>query len=485
MKQRDLRLSRRSILKSIGGLAISLPLARSLAMAQSETATGPIKRVVFICGESGGSSPWWRPRGGETDFTIDFDGAVLRPLAPLRSKLLILNGVGNYAAAFGVENHEARSTTFTAWANSKPGEPNFARGPSVDRAIIRELQETRPLYAMIGGDGGPGSEYYYAGPGYPISAVGTPGRIFDALFGDYAPPTQDTSLLALQEYRRSLVQLQIADAKLLRQRLGADAQMRLDQYLMTLEGQLDALAVKPIATLPIPVPTRPQGLPDYKKHIAIEGPYDHYTKDLDLIADGLILGLTQVACLKIHHGNVEDGFVGKPVDTYDNRGGRIGSMTIMDYHQHVAHAQLVGDRYAGLAPQLMVRDCHTVVAKAVARFLLRLDATREADGSTVLDNTLVVWTTQLADQASHFSGRLPYVLAGGLGEKMGTFKMGRFVDYAPGGVQEITQLRAENCPVAHHRLLNSVQKTFGVQQDVFGENLNRERCMGYLPRATG
>jgi hypothetical protein len=462
-----------------------MPLARSLAMAQSENATGPIKRVVFICGETGGSSAWWRPRGGETDFSIEFDGAVLKPLAALRSKLLILNGVGNYAAAFGVENHEARSTTFTAWANSKPGEPNFARGPSVDRAIIAQLQETRPLYAMIGGDGGPGSEYYYAGPGYPISAVGTPPRIFDALFGDYAPPTQDTSLLALQEYRRSLVQQQIEDATVLRKRLGPEAQVRLDQYLMTLQGHLDALVIKPAVTLPIAVPTKPVDLPDYKKHIAIEGPYDHYTRDLDLIADGLILGLTQVACLKIHHGNVEDGFVGKPVETYDGKGLRTGSMTIMDYHQHVAHAQLIGDQFSNLAPQLMVRDCHSVVAKAVARFLMRLDAIREADGSTVLDNTLVVWTTQLGDQASHFSGRLPYVLAGGLGEKMGTFKMGRFVDYAPGGAQEITQLRAENCAVAHHVLLNSIQKTFGVQQDVFGENLNPERCMGYLPRATG
>lgn len=485
MKNRDLRLSRRSILKSIGGLAVSVPLSRSLAMAQSEGTSGPAKRVVFICGESGGSSLWWRPRGGETDFDIEFDGAVLKPLAALRSKLLILNGVGNYAAAFGVENHEARSTTFTAWANSKPGEPNFARGPSVDRAIIRQLQESRPVYATIGGEGGPGSEYYYAGPGFPISAVGTPARIFDALLGQYMPPTQDASVLALHEYRKSLVQQQIADASLLRKRLGPEAQVRLDQYLTTLQGHLDALTAKPEVILPIPLPTRPLAIPDYKQHIPIGGPYDHYTKDMDLIADGLILGTTQVACLKINHGNVEDGFVGKPVDTYDANGVKAGSMTITDYHQHVAHAQLIGDRFASLAPQLMVRDCHTVVAKAVARFLMRLDAVRELDGSTVLDNTLVVWTTQLGDQASHFSGRLPYVLAGGLGEKMGTFKMGRFVDFVPGGIQEVGQLRAVDCAVTHHVLLNSIQKTFGVQADVFGENLNPIRCMGYLPRAVG
>jgi hypothetical protein len=482
---RHLRLSRRSILKSIGGLAVSMPLARSLAMAQSEGDSGPAKRVVFICGESGASSLWWRPRGGEKDFDIEFEGAVLKPLAPLRSKLLILNGVGNFAAAFGVENHEARATTFTAWANSKPGEPNFARGPSVDRAIIRALQENRPLYAMIGGEGGPGSEYFYAGPGYPIGAVGTPIRIFDALFGGYNPPPQNTAEIALQDYRRALIQQQVADASLLRQRLGPEAQARLDQYLVTLQGHLDSLTLKPVPPPLIPTPVKPTRNPDYKTPMTIRGPHDHYTQDLDLIADGLILGLTQVACLKVHHGIVEDGFVGKSVDTYDANGTRVGSMQISDYHQHVAHAQGVGDRFSSLAPNLMARDVHNVVAKAVARFLLRLDSVREADGSTVLDNTLVVWTTQLGDQATHFSGRLPYVLAGGLGEKMGTFKMGRFVDYVPGGIQSAAELRAMNCAVPHHRLLNSIQRTFGVEQDIFGENLDPSRCMGYLPRATG
>lgn len=483
MNARDLRLSRRSILKSIGGLAISAPLARSLAMAQTVGSSGPIKRVVFICGETGGSSIWWRPQGGETDFNIEFDGSVLASLAPLRSKLLIINGVGNYAASFGVENHEARATTFTAWANNKPNEPNFARGPSVDRAIISKLQETNPLYATIGGGGGPGSEYYYAGPGYPISSVVTPMQIFDALFANFTAPTQDASLIALQNYRKSLVQQQIADATLLRNRLGVDAQARLDQYITTLQGQLNALTA--VFGPQIPVPGKPLSNPDYNQHIPIAGPYDLYNRDLDLIADGLILGVTQVACLRINQGAVEDGFVGKSIDTFDSKGVKTGSMSITDYHQHVAHAQLVGDQFANLAPNILARDCHTVVAKAVARFLTRLDSIREADGTTVLDNTLVVWTTQLGDQASHMSGRLPYVLAGGLGEKMGTFKMGRYLDFAPGGIKDFNDIIATNCAVAHHLLLNSVQRTFGVQQDVFGENLNPARCMGYLPRALG
>ncbi len=217
----------------------------------------------------------------------------------------------------------------------------------------------------------------------------------------------------------------------------------------------------------------------------MQAPYEFYSKDMDLIADGLILGLTQVACLKINQWVIEDAWLGQNVDTYDQSGNKNGNMVISDYHQHIAHAHMHLDKHANNAPNLIIRDNQTVIARCVARFLQRLDAIKEADGSSVLDNTLVVWTTQMGDQSSHRSGLLPFVLAGGLGEKMGTFKMGRFLDVAPGGITENPSILAGDCAVTHHRLMNSIQKTFGIDQDLFGENIDPARCMGHLPRALG
>ncbi len=480
-----LSLSRRALLRNVGGLCISAPLMRSLAYAQAAGDLGPLKRVVFICGESGSAGYWWRPQGGENDFNIGFEGAVLSPLIPLRQKLLILNGVGNYAASFGgVDNHEVRSVTFTAYANSKPGDPNYARGPSVDRGIVERLKEKRPLYASIGGPAqGPGSEYYYAGPGNPIAGVGTTVGIFDALFANVSSNlTQDNGqgVSQVKVFQKSLWEEQLSEAKLLRSRLNADAQLKLDEYLTTLQEKIAML--KDTVTSPITVPPRPSN-PDYSQTIKVDGPYNLYSRDLDLVASGLILGVTQVACLKLHHGVIEDSFVGRSIDTYDQDGRKTGSRQITDYHQHVAHMQLVGDQYRNLAPTLMARSVHHAQAKVVAQFLLQLDAAVEKDGSTVLDNTLVVWTTQMGDQSAHRSGRLPYVLAGGLGQKMKTFRMGRFLDYAPSGIKSYEDLDAARCAVPQHLLLNSVQKTFGIERDVFGENLS-DRCRGYLPRAT-
>ncbi|MFY7930530.1 MAG: DUF1552 domain-containing protein [Oligoflexus sp.] len=477
-------LSRRSLIKSIGGLTVSWPLLRSIAHAQAAGETGPLKRLVLVCGESGGSGYWWRPQGGETNFDLEFDGAILKPLAPLRNKLLILNGVGNYALAFrGTESHEARSVTFTAYANSKSGDPNFARGPSVDRGIIERLGEARPLYATIGAPSiGTGSEYYYARPGYPIAGVGTSTGIFDALFSNTpTSPSENATLTPTQLFQKTMWEQQMEDAKVLRTRLGPDARLKLDEYLATLNEKLEAFKNQPMP--PNRIPPRPVN-PDYNQTIDVRGPYDRYTRDLDLVADGLILGTTQVACLKVAHWVMEDSFLGQRIETYDDSGRSQGNMTITDYHQHVAHAQFVEDRLRSAAPNIIGRDVHRAIAIVMARFLQRLESARERDGSSVLDHTLVVWTTQLGDQSSHLGGRLPYVLAGGLGERVGTFRMGRFLDYAPGGISGYEELKAVNCAVAQHQLLNSVQRTFGIEQDVFGENLNPARCRGYLPRAT-
>ncbi len=483
--EKNQALSRRSLIKSIGGLAVSWPLMRSLAQAQSAQDTGPLKRLVLICGESGSSSVWWRPQGTENDFNIEFDGAVLKPLAPLRSKLLIINGIGNYAASFkGVESHEVRSVTFTAWANSKPGDPSYARGPSVDRGIIEKLREPRPLYASIASPvSGFGSEYYYAQAGYPISGVGTLSGIYDALFANLpgqlpSGGSPDSS----QALRKKYYDQQLADATVLRSRLGPDARLKLDEYLTTLQEKLKDVSGTPANQ--IGFPNKPAGNPDYSKTVPVMGPYDTYNRELDLVADGLALGVTQVACIRLHHGIIEDSFNGQMIDTFNSSGQRTGQIPITDFHQNVAHAQGVGDQFANLTPNLHCRDVHNAQSKIIARFLQRLDTSRDRDGTSVLDNTLVVWTTQLGDQASHLSGRLPYVLAGGLGEKMGTFRMGRYLDFAPNSIKGINDLWADRCQVASNVVLNSVQKTFGINQDYFGENLDPAKCRGYLPRAT-
>ena len=57
--------------------------------------------------------------------------------------------------------------------------------------------------------------------------------------------------------------------------------------------------------------------------------------------------------------------------------------------------------------------------------LASLQAVTEADGSTLLDNTLVLWGSELASPNVHSFDRMPFVLAGG--RKF--LRTGRYVDY--------------------------------------------------------
>jgi hypothetical protein len=67
----------------------------------------------------------------------------------------------------------------------------------------------------------------------------------------------------------------------------------------------------------------------------------------------------------------------------------------------------------------------TYNAKMFAKFLDLLAAIPESDGTTLLDNTLVVWCGQIA-AGDHSLDNIPYVLAGAMG---GAVKTGRYVRY--------------------------------------------------------
>ena len=486
MSEKVRNYTRRNILKAAGGLCVSAPLMRLLINSQVAQAAGPVSRLVMISGEHAGSTWWWRPQGGETDFSINFPGAVLSPLNALRAKLLILNGVGNYVGAGlfgGVENHESRAVTFTARANNAPGEPNRATGPSVDQAIINKIGETRPLHASIGGVNGAGSEYYYSGPGYAISGVHGAVGIFDALFAGstVAIPGNTPQDAALRAMVGNLLAQQGADAKLLQGRLGPEDRRKVEAYLAVVDEKIRSLSAP--SQSGILVPTRPATDPSYGQPLSVQGPFDRINKELDLVADGLILGVTRVACLRLDHEVLETAFLGQSIESYDDNGTPLGPHTITSTHADVSHAPRMGDANRNLAGNLMSRDIQLAQAKMVGRFLERLDGVKEIDGSSVLDNTLVVWTSQLSDTYSHRGGRLPYVLAGGLGQKVNVLRMGRYLDYLKGTAMDNDSLWAQNSAVASNRLLNTMLRVFGIEQDSFGQVADN-RCLGYIPSAT-
>ena len=92
----------------------------------------------------------------------------------------------------------------------------------------------------------------------------------------------------------------------------------------------------------------------------------------------------------------------------------------------------------------------------LAYFLKRLDGMQEADGSSVLDNSMILYGCAISDGNRHLHHDLPIVLAGGGG---GTLSAGRHV-----------QLDQE-LPMPN--LLLSLLDRMGVHADRLGDSTGR------------
>jgi hypothetical protein len=98
-------------------------------------------------------------------------------------------------------------------------------------------------------------------------------------------------------------------------------------------------------------------------------------------------------------------------------------------------------------------DIDVYHAKLFGEFLAKLRATKELDGSTLLDNSLMVYGSGLGDGDSHNQSNIPMALIGGAG---GNLKGGRHIAVKPG-----TYLNN-----LHVSILNKLE----LNTDTFGES---------------
>jgi hypothetical protein len=108
----------------------------------------------------------------------------------------------------------------------------------------------------------------------------------------------------------------------------------------------------------------------------------------------------------------------------------------------------------------MLFDIDKWHASKLARLLERLDSIVEADGRTVLDNSVILYTNELSNGRAHSFMDLPYIIAGGAN---GYFKQGEYVRLGradnPGGDDE---------QAPHNKLLNTIVNAMGIPSDWFG-----------------
>ena len=135
-------------------------------------------------------------------------------------------------------------------------------------------------------------------------------------------------------------------------------------------------------------------------------------------------------------------------------------LNISTGHHTLSHTADTDTCVTGLARP----DQHLRYASQFAYLLKGLDSVVESDGSTLLDNCMVIWINELAKGNIHSHQPLPVVIAGGCG---GALRTGRFVTYNP--------------QQPHNNLLVAVANIMGTNITTFG---NPAYCTGALPNLT-
>src|SRR5689334_11791421 len=97
-----LRMRRRRFVQGLGcGLAALPVLGGRGATTRAAPAEGVAQRLLVFFSPNGTVHQHWRPQGTESDFTFA-SGSILEPLAELRDRLVICDGIDFVAAT----NHE-------------------------------------------------------------------------------------------------------------------------------------------------------------------------------------------------------------------------------------------------------------------------------------------------------------------------------------------------------------------------------------------
>jgi hypothetical protein len=436
-------VKRRNFLRGAAGALVALPFLESLAPRSAQGAVFP-KRLVLVHTGNGTITEAWRPTGTETTFTL---GPILKPLAPYKSKLLILDGVNNEVRKVSAgAAHQAGMGSL--WSGEGVLEGNlfpggggkicgWGGGITIDRHIAQKVGQTTALSSlelgMLVQESQIRTRMTYDGPELPVPPECDPVKAFDRIFGDLT--AEPEALQRLREERKSILDTVGQDYQSLQPRLGSEDRLKVDAHLDAIR-EIEQMLEKATGSLGgnCQLPEVGAALdPKAQKNMPALGKVM-----MDLLAMALACDLTRVGSL------IWAGATNSVVHTW------LGMSTS---HHQLSHGTDDASKQKLIA-------INTWYAEQFAYLLGKLQAVPEG-AATLLDNTVVAWGNELGVGQTHSRTDIPFVLAGSCG---GYFQTGRYLKYTDAW---------------HNDLLVSLCNAMDVSVNKFG---NPDFCKGPLSK---
>jgi len=405
-------LARRTFLRGAGA-TLALPFLDAMRPAFARAASvAPPVRLSFAYVPNGIIMPDWKPAEEGSAYTFT---RILKPLEPLREDVLVLSGLAHNNAnelGDGPGDHARAAACFLTGVHpKKTAGADIRNGVSTDQIVAQALAaETRLPSLELGCEesrtvGNCDSGYSCAytnsiswrSETTPMPPETNPRLAFERLFGD-ADNADPAARAQRARERTSILDVVAARSRELMGQLGPADRRKLDEYqyaVREIERQIQRAETDTRQVAP-PI-ERPSGIPET---------FAEYLKlmyELQVIA--FQADLTRVATLMV---------------------GREGSLQsypeigVPDPHHPLTHHQN-NPEWVEKVTRINVHHM-----ELFAHFVSRLKATPDGDG-TLLDHSMVVYGSAIADGNKHTHEALPVLLAGRGG---GGIKSGRHVAYA-------------------------------------------------------
>ena len=382
------KLNRRAFLQG-AGVALALPVLD--AYAKSSNAADSLgsskQRLVAICTYLGMHTPFLFPSETGRDYKLT---PYLNAIGDFRDDFTVLSGLSHPGVDGG---HSSVSSFLTAATH--PGSSSFKNTISLDQFAAEQMgSHTRFGYLSFSTHGGGVS---WTRGGVRIPADDRPSRVFAKLFLNGTADEVEEQVRRLKE-GQSIMDLVRTQAKSLQTKLGKRDREKLDEYFSSVRD-LEQRLVKAEEWSKKPKPKV-----DYKQPQDVADKADFVAR-LELMFDLAHLALetdsTRLITLSISGTNLVPPIQGISTDWHNLS------------HHGKDESKLEQLKIVEMEKMRLLND-----------FLKKLQATKE-QGQSLLDQTMVLFGSNLGNASNHDTRNLPIILAGG------GFKHGQHLAFDP------------------------------------------------------
>ncbi len=396
-----MKLTRRTLLRGAGA-AIALPWLEAMAPVARAAEAVPKRFVVFFV-----PNGMWMP-----DFTPATTGRgythphLLEPLAPWADDTLVLTGLSSQVG-LGEPHAAATGALLTGIQVSSEQGASTAAGISIDQVIANAVGgQTRFPSLQLGSEGdfvcdvaGEGGfeafcaymwNISWADGSTPLAKQIRPAAVFERLFGDIGVTESAAARTRRIAYDRSVLDSVTADARSISARVGKADRDRLDAYLTgirELERRLDFDPPTGVGCV-----ASAQAWLDQHGLSEPEGAQEHVQQMTELMTLAMQCDASRVITYMLGTGRSDRPypFLGVP-----------------EAHHYISH-------HAGDQDKIdKLRVIYRWEMERYAALLAALAAVPEADGTRLLDHTMVLLCSGISDSDSHVTADLPVVVGGG------------------------------------------------------------------------